>query len=103
MDLRENWPQIERTFRAGISTSLHCAIATVGADGYPHVTPIGFVFLRDDCTAYYFEEYTQRIPHNLAHNPRVCLMTVNSDRWFWMRSLLRGKFAAPPGLRLLGV
>lgn len=103
MDLRANWPQIQAAFRAGIRSSLHCAIASVSADGYPHVTPIGFVFLRDDCTAFYFEEHTKRLPQNLAHNAKVCLMTVNSSPWLWVRSLLRGKFATPPGLRLIGV
>ena len=102
MDLKTNWPQIDRTFKAGIQTSLHCAIATVGPDGCPHVTPIGFVFLRDDFTAFYFDEYTKKMPQNLAQNPRVCLLTVNSSPWFWFRSLYQGKFNSPPGMRLLG-
>jgi hypothetical protein len=90
MDLRENWDQIKSTFDASLRSSLHCAVGTVGADGHPHVTPIGFVFLRDDCTAYYFEEYTKKIPRNLEHNPRVCLLLVNSKRGFWFMSLYRG-------------
>jgi uncharacterized protein len=103
MSLEDHWPQIRVAFAAGIRTSLHCAIATVGADGYPHVTPIGFVFLRDDCTAFYFEEYTKRMPENLRHNPRVCLLLVNSGIWFWLVSMFRGRFASPPGIRLMGV
>jgi uncharacterized pyridoxamine 5'-phosphate oxidase family protein len=103
MDLKENWPQIRATFAASIQSSLHCAIGTTGADGYPHVTPIGHIFLRDDYTAFYFEEHAKRLPQNLQHNPRVCLLLVNSKRWFWVRSLYRGKFASAPGMRLLGV
>ena len=103
MELKENWAQIKVAFDAAIKSSKHSAIATVGADGFPHVTPIGFVFLRDDYTAYYFEEYTKRIPENLAHNPRVCLLLVNSNSWFWLSSLFRGKFASAPGIRLMGI
>jgi hypothetical protein len=103
MELRDNWEQIKITFDAGIKSSLHCAIASVGADGYPHVTPIGFVFLRDDYTAFYFEEYAKKLPQNIAHNPRVCLHLVNSGSWFWLSSLLHGRFASGPGIRLRGV
>jgi predicted pyridoxine 5'-phosphate oxidase superfamily flavin-nucleotide-binding protein len=103
MDLASHWPQIKAAFEAGIETSKHCAIASVGADGYPHVTPIGFIFLRDDFTAYYFEEYTKRLRENVEHNPRVCLSVVNSGGFFWLRSLYAGKFAGPPGLRLRGL
>jgi hypothetical protein len=101
-ELRDNWQQIRTVFDAGIKSSLHCAIASVGADGCPHVTPIGFVFLRDDYSAYYFEEYAQKLPQNLAHNPRVCLLVVNSGRWFWLRAMFRGRFASLPGIRLTG-
>ena len=103
MDLKENWEQIKKTFEMGIQSSLHAALATVGPDGTPHVTPIGFVFLRDDYTAFYFEEYTKKIPENLGHNPRVCLLVVHSSRLFWLSSLYKGRFPSLPGIRLFGV
>lgn len=103
MELRANWEQIRNTFEKGIRSSLHSALATVNPDGSPHVTPIGFVFLRDDYTAFYFEEYSKRIPENLAHDARVCLMVVNSDRFFWLKSLYKGRFSSLPGIRLYGV
>ncbi|MDB4990378.1 MAG: pyridoxamine-5-phosphate oxidase-related FMN-binding protein [Myxococcaceae bacterium] len=103
MDLQDNWPPIKATFEAALKSSLHCAIGTVGSDGYPHITPIGFIFLREDQSAFYFEEYSQRIPQNLEHNPRVCLLLVNSRSWFWVTALFRGRFASPPGMRLRGV
>jgi hypothetical protein len=103
MDLRDNWKQIKIAFEAGIKTSRHCAIATVSADGYPHVTPIGFLFLRDDFTAFYFEEYAKQLPLNIAHDPRVCLLLVNSGAAFWLRSLYKGRFASLPGIRLRGI
>lgn len=102
MDLKQNWGQIKAAFESGIQSSRHCAIGTVGPDGSPHVTPIGFIFLRDDYTAYYFEEYTKQIPINVRHNPRVCLMTVNSGALFWLRSLYKGRFDSSPGIRLFG-
>jgi len=103
MELQPHWQQIRSAFESGIRSSLHRAIGTVSADGYPHVTPIGFIFLRDDYTAYYFEEYTKKLPANIRHNPRVCLMVVNSSRLLWVTSLFQGKFASPPGIRLLGI
>lgn len=103
MELRDNWPQIKATFDSAIATSLHCAIASVSAAGQPHITPIGFIFLRDDFSAFYFEEYPHTLRENLMHNRRVCLSLVNSGKMFWLRSLLRGKFTAPPGVRLMGV
>lgn len=57
----------------------------------------------EDCSAFYFEEYTAKMRRNIEHNPRVCLMSVNSDGWFWFRSLLKGRFASAPGVRLLGL
>lgn len=103
MDLKDNWAQIKTAFDSSIKSSRHCAIATVGADGYPHVTPIGFIFLRDDHSAFYFEEYTKKIPENIQHNPRVCVMLVNSGAMFWLTSLYRGRFASSPGIRLIGL
>ena len=29
-------------------------------------------------------------------------MALNAGRWFWLRSLLKGKFVAEPGIRLYG-
>ena len=56
MDMMRNWDQIKITFDAAISSS-HCAVATIGSDGFPDITPIGFIFLRDDYSAFYFEEH----------------------------------------------
>jgi len=32
----------------------------------------------------------------------VCILAVNSTPTFWQRSLLAGKFLAPPAVRLMG-
>ncbi|KAA0025089.1 pyridoxamine 5'-phosphate oxidase family protein [Antrihabitans cavernicola] len=81
---------------------MHCAIASVGADGGPHVTPVGTVFLRDDRTGFYVDRYTSVLAHNVEADPRICLMAVDSGVRFWFRSLLVGRFSAPPGIRLYG-
>jgi hypothetical protein len=103
MDLKSNWDEIKRVFGSAIGSSRHCAIATIRPDGAPHVTPIGFIFLRDDQTAYYFEEHARQLPSNIAANPSVCLLLVNSGLLFWASFLLRGRFSSAPGVRLSGV
>ena len=103
MDIHENWPRIRAAFEAGVRASRFCAIATTGPDGTPHVTPIGFVFARDDATLYYFEEHPRRLPANLEHDPRVCVLAVDRSSRLWGQFLLRGRFPSPPGVRLIGV
>lgn len=81
---------------------MHCAIASVDADGGPHITPVGTVFLRDDRTGFYFDQYTRALARNVDRDPRVCVMAVDTSRLFWLRSLLVGRFNAPPAVRLYG-
>ncbi|AYF73717.1 pyridoxamine 5'-phosphate oxidase family protein [Nocardia yunnanensis] len=98
MTLEQNWDRIrEVVARAG-----HCALASVDADGGPHVTPIGTVFLRDDATGFYFDEYTEALARNLDADPRVCLMAVDTRPTLWGRMLLTGRFPTAPGVRLYG-
>ena len=101
MDLEADWNTIRHVFESGVRSSKHSAIGTVDADGNPHITPIGFAFLRDDRTAYYFEQYPKRLPLNLETHKNVC-MAVNSSPSFWLRSLLRARFLSHPGIRLYG-
>ncbi len=103
MELESHWHEIKNTFNRCLSSSKHCAIATVDSEGNPHITPIGFIFLKDNKTACYFEEYTKSIPKNIKSNSNVCLMVVNSSFSYWFKSLFKGKFISPPGLRLYGV
>ena len=102
MDLDKDWTLIRQVFEAGTKSSKHCSIGSVGKDGRPHITPIGFVFLREDKTAFYFEQYTKRLPANYEHNRSVCLMAVNSGLSFWVKSLYQGQFLSFPGIRLYG-
>jgi len=102
MDILENWPVILRVLRDSKRSSRHFAIATVTPAGNPHVTPIGHVFFRDDATGYYFDAYSQAMPVNLEHNPRICLMAVTTSTKLWLPALITARFSAPPGVRLMG-
>lgn len=102
MRLDEHWDQIREIVARGRRSTGHFAIASVDTEGMPNVTPVGTVFLRADCTGFYFDQYTSALAANLEANPRVCLMAVDSGSFFWFRSLLLGRFSAAPGVRLYG-
>lgn len=102
MNLKEHWAEIRRVVERGQKSSVHCAIASVDSEGYPNVTPVGTVFLRDDQTGFYFDQYTNVLAKNLETNPNICLMTVNTKPSFWFKSLFIGRFSSPPGVRLYG-
>ena len=102
MDIELHWESVKAAFEEGMSSSKHCAIATVDTEGNPHITPIGFLFLESPTKAFYFEEYTESIPLNIQSNRNLCLMVVNSGFIFWFKSLLKGQFISPPGIRLYG-
>lgn len=101
-DLASHWPEIRRVYNRALLAGLHATLATVGEDGTPHATPIGSLRLKRDCTGVYFEMFTRQMPANLAVNQQVCVLAVNSGKWFWIRSLMRGRFIEPPGIRLIG-
>lgn len=99
----ENWQTIRRNFWYGFATNLHVSVATTDTEGQPHVTPIGSFFLnRDKFSGFYFEIFTRNIPQNAATNPKVCIMAVNSGRWYWLKSMVFGKFATPPMTKIYG-
>jgi len=102
MELTNHWNDITRVIRSSQRSSLHCSIATVDDQGMPNVTPIGTVFLRDNYTGYFFDTYTSKMSANLEHNSKVCLSAVNTKTSFWLKSLFKGQFLSPPGVRLYG-
>jgi uncharacterized protein len=102
MRLEESMPAIRRVFRDASRTSLHVSIASVNSDGSPHVTPIGSLYLREDGVGVFFELFTTKLIENIERNPRVSVLAVNSGKWFWLRSLLAGRFPTYPGVRLDG-
>jgi len=104
MDLIENWKDVKSLFNESFRSSFHFAIATVSENGDPHVTPIGSLILGKPGRGFYFEKkFTKHLPINFEHNKKVCVLAVNSSRWFWVKSLIVGRFASPPAVRLHGV
>ena len=102
MNLKHHWPEIQRVLQRGQASTMYCSLATINVDGTPNVTPVGTVFLRDDCTGYYFDHYATTLATNLDANPNVCVMAVNANRLFWLWSFVLGRFTSPPGIRLYG-
>lgn len=102
MDIGEHWKTIQKLFEESYKSSLHYAIATVNEDGSPRVTPIAALFLRENRTGFYFEQYADNMARNLNRNPRVCILAVNSEKSFWINWLAAGKCEAPPSVRLIG-
>jgi uncharacterized pyridoxamine 5'-phosphate oxidase family protein len=102
MELLKHWKEIVSVVLAGQKSSIHCSVASVDSNGLPNVTPIGTVFLRDNATGYYFDTFTSQLAKNIETNPNICLMAVDTKSSYWFKSLLKGRFATPPGVRLYG-
>ena len=102
MRIDEHWTDIKQLFKQSFKSSFHYAIASVKEDGEPHVTPIGSLILGKPGRGLYFEEFPKQLPRNLQTNKQICVLAVNSSRWFWTKSLIAGKFASPPAVRLYG-
>ncbi len=100
--IEQNWSQIKKLFSDSFYSSLHYAIASVNERGEPHVTPIGSLVLTTPGHGFYFEEFTQKLPQNLTVNQQICVLAVNSSKWYWVRSLCLGRFSHHPAIRLFG-
>jgi hypothetical protein len=96
--LMEHWPAIRALFR----DTLDITIASISEDGSPHITPIGSVFLRKDCTGYYIERFPSRLPRNIERDKRICVFAIRNDLGTWLPAMLRGRFAKPVAVRLHG-
>jgi len=82
------------------SQAMFCSVATVNANGIPHVTPIGSVVLKNQNSGWFFQKFTKKIPKNTEHCEYATLMAVNSNKWFWLKSVFKGGFKTPPAMRL---
>jgi uncharacterized pyridoxamine 5'-phosphate oxidase family protein len=81
--------------------AMFTSVATVTKHGQPHVSPIGSVFLINKDKGFYFEKFTKNVPKNTEDNPYACLMSVNVSKWFWLKSLIKGRFKTPPAIRIV--
>ncbi len=102
MDIILNWDKIRLHFSKSFQSNLHVSVASIGSNNTPTVTPIGSLFLNRDQTGFYFEKYPSKLPMYSKINKKICVLAVNSNRWFWVKSLLRGKFNNYAGIKLYG-
>ncbi|EPR68630.1 hypothetical protein [Cyclobacterium qasimii] len=102
MDIKENWQLIKNHFNVSFKTSLSVSIASVTKDNMPTVTPIGTLFLNMDHTGFYFEKFPKTIPENAKTNKNICVLGVNSSKWFWLKALYKLQFSSYPAIRLYG-
>lgn len=103
MDIITHWSAVKLLFAKSFTTSFHYAIATVNQSATPHVTPIGSLILTTPGKGFYFEKFTRQMPINAENNKYICVLAVNSSRWYWFTSLIIGRFSSPPAVRLMGV
>ncbi|MFZ5868353.1 MAG: pyridoxamine 5'-phosphate oxidase family protein [Thermodesulfobacteriota bacterium] len=103
------WKRIRELFgdASHISASMgrsvpYCTLATVNENGSPHVMPISSLILGENKKGFYFEEFSVNTTQNLGRDHRVCVLVVNNSISFWIKSLLFGRLASPPAIRLRG-
>ena len=96
------WKQIRKLINTTFSRQFHVAIASVDSNGKPTNTPIGSLFLNCDQTGFYFEKFPSKLPKSAQNNKNICVLAVNSGRWFWLKGLYKNKFNSSPGIKLYG-
>ena len=100
--LEENWQRIRTHFSKSFGANMHVSIASVNEDNQPTVTPIGSLFLNNNQTGFYFEKFATKLNANSKVNTKICALAVNSNKWFWLKSLLKMKFKEYPAIKLYG-
>ena len=98
----EDWTIARTVVRRALRSTLHCSIASTNPDGSAQVTPIGSVLLNGVGSGLYFDIFNKQLAANVDRDPRITIVAVDAGRIRWLRSLLRGRFASPPGVRLSG-
>ena len=56
--------------------------------------------LKNDQTDFSIDTYSESFKENIPNNSKACLQAVNSKRFFWLKSMILGKFSDFPGVRL---
>ena len=102
MDLNGDWEKIRKHFNKSFRSNLHVSVASVDSENNPTVTPIGSLFLNKNQTGFYFEKYPSRLPVHARNVKKICVLAVNSSRWFWLKSLFIGEFKNYPAVKLYG-
>ena len=103
----QQWRNIRKIFgnctNATASPALpYCTFSIVNKDGSPRVAPYTSLILDDNKQGFYFDELSYKTSSNLEHDQRICVLIVKNNKWFWMKTVLMGRFDHPPGIRLMG-
>ena len=102
INLKQNWQKIRTHFSKSFGANMHVSIASVNEENQPTVTPIGSLFLNDDLTGFYFEKFATKLNTNSNINKNICVLAVNSNKWFWLKSLFKLNFSEYPAVKLYG-
>ena len=102
MEINKEWLTIKKHVKNSFKSNLHVSIASVNEKNEPVVTPIGTLFLNDDLTGFYFEKFTLGLSNYSDENNKVCVLAVNSNKFFWIKSLFKGRFIKHPALKIYG-
>ena len=102
MNLETDWKNIRIHFSKSFASSLHVSIASVDASNHPTVTPIGSLFLNENQAGFYFEKFPSKLPEHANQNKNICVLAVNSSKWFWIKALYKERFVSYPALKLYG-
>ena len=92
------WSDVEEM----LSRSPSLSIATVNADGSPHITPIGSLFTAGEGRCFYFEKLPKGLRENLDREGRFTLLLQRGGLLYWLKALIKGRFGTMPALRLSG-
>ncbi len=99
---RDKWVKIMEYYAEALKASRYCSIATVDANGKPNVSPIGSLLLKADFSGFFLDIFTETLSKNIDLNNNVCILFVNTNKLFWMKSLYKNRFEKPSGLKLVG-
>jgi len=77
--------------------TLFCSAAVVEEQGI-RMFPIGSLRVGRDGSATYFELFARPVEEGAP----ITFMAVDVGLWFWLSSLLKGRFDRPPAVRLMG-
>jgi uncharacterized protein len=103
----QQWDNICKIFgnctNATASPALpYCAFSTVNEDGSPRVAPYTSLILGENKQGFYFDELSHSTSSNLKRDQRICVLIVKNNKWFWIKTVVFGRFDHPPGIRLMG-
>jgi uncharacterized pyridoxamine 5'-phosphate oxidase family protein len=96
----ENWSLLKQHYQKTMKS--YCSIATVDERGMPNVTPIGSLILKEKGCGCFLDLFTDALSKNIDSNPNICIIYVNTDNFYWLKSLYQGKFVPHVGFKLLG-